>query len=46
MWLHSFSKRKFAVISLMLDEEKNSALSDKEEPMRVKKCFRSRKSEG
>jgi hypothetical protein len=43
---HSFSKRQFAAIALMLDEEeKNAALSDKKRRVWVHKCFRSRKSE-
>jgi hypothetical protein len=42
-----FSKRQLAAIVLMLDEEeKNSALSDKKKHMWVHKCFRSRKSVG
>jgi hypothetical protein len=44
---YSFSKRKLAVIALMLDEgEKYAAFSDKKNSKWVHKCFRSRKSEG
>jgi hypothetical protein len=44
---HSFCKRNLAAIALMLDEEeKNAALNDKKKRMWVRKCFRSRKSEG
>ena len=44
---HSFSKRQFAAIALMLvEEEKNAALSDKKKHMWAHKCFRSRKSYG
>jgi hypothetical protein len=42
---HSFSKQ-LAVTALMLDEEGNATLSDKNEAMWVHKYFRSRKSEG
>jgi hypothetical protein len=44
---HSFSKRRLAVIGLILDEEeKHGALSYKKKRMWVHKRFRNRKSEG
>jgi len=44
---HSFSKRQSAAVALMLDEEeKNASVSDKKKRMLIRKCFRSRKSEG
>jgi len=44
---HPFSKSQLAATALMFDEEdKNAALRDKQKPMWVHKCFRSRKSEG
>jgi hypothetical protein len=46
MQTHSFSKRQLAATVLMLDGEKNTALSDKKRRMWVHKCFGSRKSEG
>jgi len=43
----SFSERQLAAIALVSDkEEKNASLSDKRKRMWVRKCFRSRKSEG